>query len=45
MEVLARQLTEKIMLTGNVDDDKKEIIQYGLELCISTFILAFLFKC
>ncbi len=41
MEVLARQLTEKIMLTGNVEDDKKEIIQYGLELCISTLILFF----
>lgn len=41
MEVLARQLTEKIMLTGNVEDDKKEIIQYGLELCISTLILVF----
>ncbi len=41
MEVLARQLTEKIMLTGNVDDHKKEIIQYALELCISTIILIF----
>lgn len=41
MEALARRLTEKIILTGNVDDDKKEIIQYGLELCISTLILIF----
>ncbi len=41
MEALARQLTEKIVLTGNVDKDKREIIQYGLELCISTLILIF----
>lgn len=41
METLARQLTEKIILTGNVDKEKSEIIQYGLEICISTLILIF----
>lgn len=41
MEVLARQLTEKIMLTVSMDENKKEVIQYGMELCMSTLILIF----
>lgn len=39
MEKIARRLAEYFVSTGKLPEEKKEIIRYGLEICISTLVV------
>lgn len=39
METIAKQLTEHFILSGEIPEEKREIIQYGLEISLSTLMV------